>query len=85
MVLFVTTLKMIETIDRATRQVMPGHRTYAEDLRDRKLIHIHKSVLLLQPLGAGGEERVYSAYTSILMFITKGSQDWNSSRSESRS
>jgi hypothetical protein len=32
-----------------------------------------------------GEERVYLAYTSILLFITKGSQDWNSSRSESRS
>jgi hypothetical protein len=31
-----------------------------------------------------GEERVYSAYTSILLFITKGSQDWNSSRSGSR-
>jgi hypothetical protein len=31
-----------------------------------------------------GEERVYSAYTSILLLITKGSQDWNSSRSESR-
>jgi len=25
-----------------------------------------------------GEERVYSAYTSSLLFITKGSQDWNS-------
>jgi hypothetical protein len=24
-----------------------------------------------------GEERVYSAYTSTLMFIIKGSQDWN--------
>jgi hypothetical protein len=32
-----------------------------------------------------GEERVYSAYTSILLFITKGSQDWNPSRSGSRS
>jgi hypothetical protein len=32
-----------------------------------------------------GEERVYSAYTFILLFITKRSQDWNSSRSESRS
>jgi hypothetical protein len=32
-----------------------------------------------------GEERVYSAYTSILLFITKGSQDWNSSRAGSRS
>ena len=32
-----------------------------------------------------GEERVYSAYNSILLFITKGSQDWNSSRSGSRS
>jgi hypothetical protein len=32
-----------------------------------------------------GEERVYSAYTSMLLFITKGSQDWNSSRSGSRS
>ena len=32
-----------------------------------------------------GEERVYSAYISILLFITKGSQDWNSSRSGSRS
>jgi hypothetical protein len=32
-----------------------------------------------------GEERVYSAYTSILLFITKGSQDRNSSRSGSRS
>jgi hypothetical protein len=27
-----------------------------------------------------GEERVYSAYTSTLLFITKGSQDWNSSQ-----
>ena len=32
-----------------------------------------------------GEERVYSAYTPILLFITRGSQDWNSSRSGSRS
>jgi hypothetical protein len=32
-----------------------------------------------------GEERVYSIYTSILLFITKGSQDWNSKRSESKS
>jgi hypothetical protein len=31
------------------------------------------------------EERIYLAYTSILLFITKGSQDWNSGRSESRS
>jgi hypothetical protein len=30
------------------------------------------------------EERVYSAYTSTLLFITKGSQDRNSSRSGSR-
>jgi hypothetical protein len=29
-----------------------------------------------------GEERVYLAYTSTLLFITKGSQDWKSSRSE---
>jgi hypothetical protein len=29
-----------------------------------------------------GEERVYSAYTSTLLFITKGSQDWNSSRKQ---
>jgi hypothetical protein len=27
-----------------------------------------------------GEETVYSAYTSTLLFITKGSQDWNSHR-----
>ena len=32
-----------------------------------------------------GEEKGYSAYTSTLLFITKGHQDWNSSRSESRS
>ena len=32
-----------------------------------------------------GEERVYSAYTSILLFITKGCQDRNSSRAGSRS
>jgi hypothetical protein len=32
-----------------------------------------------------GEERVYSAYTSILLFITRGSQDWNSHRTGSRS
>jgi hypothetical protein len=31
------------------------------------------------------EERVSSTYTSTLLFITKGSQDWNSSRSGSRS
>eukprot|EP00128_Syssomonas_multiformis_P016989 Colp12_sorted_trinity150504_noHs@17845 len=29
-----------------------------------------------------GEERVYSAYTSTLLFITKGSQECNSSRSK---
>jgi hypothetical protein len=27
-----------------------------------------------------GEERVYSAYTSTLLFITNGSQEWNSHR-----
>jgi hypothetical protein len=27
-----------------------------------------------------GEERVNSAYISTLLFITKGSQDWNSHR-----
>ena len=32
-----------------------------------------------------GEERVYLACTSILLFITKGSQDWNSRRAGSRS
>jgi hypothetical protein len=32
-----------------------------------------------------GEERVYSAYTSTLLFFTKRSQDWNSSRSGRRS
>jgi hypothetical protein len=32
-----------------------------------------------------GEERAYLAYTSTLLFITKGFQDWNSSRSGSRS
>jgi hypothetical protein len=32
-----------------------------------------------------GEERVYSAYTSTLLFINKGSQDWKSSRSGSSS
>jgi len=32
-----------------------------------------------------GEKGVYSVYTSTLLFITKGSQDWNSSRSGSRS
>jgi hypothetical protein len=31
-----------------------------------------------------GEERVYLAYTSKLLSITKGSQDWNSSRSGSK-
>jgi hypothetical protein len=31
------------------------------------------------------EERGYSAYTSMLLFITKGSQDWNSSKARSRS
>jgi hypothetical protein len=28
------------------------------------------------------DEKVYSSYTSILLFITKGSQDWNSSKLE---
>jgi hypothetical protein len=36
-------------------------------------------------LGVGGGGRVYSAYISTLLFITKGSQDGNWSRSESRS
>jgi hypothetical protein len=31
-----------------------------------------------------GEKKVYSAYISTLLLITKGSQDWNSSGSESR-
>jgi hypothetical protein len=34
---------------------------------------------------AVGEERVYSAYISTLLFITERSQDWNSGRSGSRS
>jgi hypothetical protein len=34
---------------------------------------------------AVGEERVYSAYISTLLFITERNQDWNSSRSGSRS
>jgi len=38
-----------------------------------------------KPQKQGGEERVYSAHTSTLLFITKGSQDWNSGRSGSRS
>jgi hypothetical protein len=29
-----------------------------------------------------GEERIHSAYTSTLLFITKGSQDWNSAGCE---
>jgi hypothetical protein len=29
-----------------------------------------------------GEERVYSAYTSKLLFIIKRSQDWNSNRKQ---
>jgi hypothetical protein len=29
-----------------------------------------------------GEERVFSAYTSTLLFITKGSQDWNQAGQE---
>ena len=29
-----------------------------------------------------GEEKTYSAYTSTLLFITKGSQDWNSTGQE---
>jgi hypothetical protein len=33
----------------------------------------------------GEEERDYSAYTSILLLITERNQDWNSSRSGSRS
>ena len=33
--------------------------------------------------GMGG--RVYSAYSSKLLFIIKGGQDWNSSRSGNRS
>jgi hypothetical protein len=32
-----------------------------------------------------GEERIYSAYISMFLCITKGRQDWNSSRSGSRS
>ena len=32
-----------------------------------------------------GEERVYQAYISTLLLITKESQDWNSNRSGSRS
>jgi hypothetical protein len=32
-----------------------------------------------------GEERVYSAYISTLLFISERSHDWNSSRTESRS
>jgi hypothetical protein len=29
-----------------------------------------------------GDERAFSSYTSTLLFITKGSQDWNSHRAE---
>ena len=43
--------------------------------------HLHKH----HDQEAVGEERVYSTYNSTLLFITKGNQDWNSSRSGSRS
>jgi hypothetical protein len=32
-----------------------------------------------------GEGRVYSAYNFTLLLITKGSQDWDSSRAKNRS
>jgi hypothetical protein len=58
------------------------------------LLRLHRSSVLVRVSIPGqnimtkmqvGEERVYSAYTSTLLFITKGSQDRNSSRSGSRS
>jgi hypothetical protein len=43
--------------------------SYSEFLFPHKNIMIKKQV---------GEERVYSAYIYMLLFITKGSQDWDS-------
>jgi hypothetical protein len=49
------------------------------------LVRVSNSCTNIMTKNQIGKERVYSAYTSILLFITNGIQDWNSSRSESRS
>ena len=40
-------------------------------------LFLHKNIMTKKQVG---EERVYSAYTSTLLFITKGCQDYNSQR-----
>jgi hypothetical protein len=52
------------------------------------LVHFYTPVLIRVPIPAQnirfkkqlGEERMYSAYTSMLLFITKGIQDWYSQK-----
>jgi hypothetical protein len=65
-----------ERVHHTARSSVHSGKSLSQDFYSCTNIMIKKQV---------GEERVYSAYTSILLFITKGSQDWNSSRSESRS
>jgi hypothetical protein len=60
---------------------MFSHIAYG--LRDKRicvLVRVSIAAQNIMPKKQVGEERVYSAYTSMLLFITKGSQDWNSHR-----
>jgi hypothetical protein len=59
---------------------------FARDLHeDYCLIQGFYSCTNIMTKKQAGEERLYSSYISTLLFITKGSQDWNSSRSGSSS
>jgi hypothetical protein len=63
--------------------------------REEKNVYINTSTIVLLRVSIPAQntmtkkqvvkERVYSAHTFTLLLITKGSQDWNSSRSGSRS
>jgi hypothetical protein len=52
---------------------------------DVVLIRVSITAQTSWPRSKLGRKGVYSAYTSTLLFITKGSREWNSSRSKSRS
>jgi hypothetical protein len=67
-----------------TKHFLPV-KLHAQILYYNVLVRVSIPAQTSWPRSKLGRKRVYSAYTSILLFITKGSQDWNWSMSGNRS
>jgi hypothetical protein len=70
---------------KATQRNPVSKKQKTKNKKPQKTKNKNKNKKTIMAKKQVGEERVYLAYTSTLLFFTKGSQDWNSSRSGSRS